>query len=89
MSTFSCLVRFSFMLNCARFAKMFSGSSFALLISDSFLHFDLPSFQQILTKGMLFSCPQKVHFLFYLCQEDLILIADDKFCSSGNFFFSI
>ena len=84
---FSGLDRFSFMLNYAFFAKMFSGSFLALLISDSFVHFDLPRISKNLDKGHAFLCPQKVHFLFFLCQEHLILIAVDNFCSLGIFFF--
>ena len=84
---FSGLDRFSFMLNYVFFAKMFSGSFLALLISDSFVHFDLPRISKNLDKGHAFLCPQKVHFLFFLCQEHLILIAVDNFCSLGIFVF--
>ena len=63
MSIFSCLVRFSFILNCTLFAKTFSGSSLALLISDYFIHFDLPMISTNLDKGHAFFMPSKSLFL--------------------------
>ena len=61
---------------------MFSGSSLALLILDSFLYFDLPMILTNIDKGHAFFIPSKSSF-FLLSQEHLISTVDDKFCSLG------